>query len=184
MALRRSGIDDGFKGMWLGTVKPLNSEQAEYVEKLKDVVMQGRHWCLVVGGTKGNGKSYLSQIAVNTYNNDSDNAGFAGALYITQPLLEAALRTDGSNAFLKYSSAPVLVLDELSDRPEDWTDYIKTNIENIIVEIHRRNNALVAIGNIDLKRLVRMFELRIRDRLKEGLLMTMKEESLRKEGGR
>jgi len=184
MKLRRSGIDEEFKGKWLGNVKPLNDEQAEYIAKLKDVVMQGKHWCLMVGGTKGNGKSYLSQIAVNTFNNDSDGKGFSGALYITQPLLEAALRTDGSNAFLKYSSAPVLILDELSDRPDDWTEYIKTNIENIIVEIHRRNNALVAIGNIDLKRLVAMFDVRVRDRLKEGLIMTMKEESLRKEGGR
>ena len=184
MALRKSGIDEEFKGKWLGNTKPVNAEQAEYIEKLKDVVIQGRHWCLMVGGTKGNGKSYLSQIAVNTYNNDSDGRDFAGALYITQPLLEAELRTDGSKAFMKYSSAPVLVLDELSDRPEDWTDYIKTNIENIIVEIHRRNNALVAIGNIDLNRLAAMFEVRIKDRLKEGLLMTMKEETLRKEAGR
>lgn len=175
MATRTSGIDITFRGKWIGYVQPITEEQKEYIEKLK-AVLNHKVWSLVVGGTPGNGKSYLAQIAVNTFNDDK----FCGGYYISQALLQAELRENGSKAFVKYAKTPFLVIDELSDKPEDWTDYIKTNIENIFVERHRQNLATIVIGNVDLKRLIAMFDLRIRDRLKEGLVMTMKAPSLRK----
>ena len=129
----RSGFADEFKGKYLGLVKPLTEEQAEYRLKLRDVVIRGNPWCLVVTGTKGNGKSYLAQVAVNTCD---------GGLYTTQPIIENELRGDrmkNGDVFFKYATTMVLVLDELSDRPNDWTEAVKTFIENILIERHRRN---------------------------------------------
>lgn len=173
--MRQSGVADEFTGMWLGKVKPLNEEQEELRLKLRDVVIKGKPWCLVIAGTKGNGKSFWSQVAVNTYNND----GFCGGLYTTQPILQSELRDNGSKAFAKYSKAPVLVIDEISDRPDDWTEFIKTNAENILIERHRNNLRTVLIGNTTIQRMVAMFDVRVRDRLREGTHMVMKEESLR-----
>lgn len=181
MALRRSGIDESFKGKWLGDVEMRTEEQTIYRTMLRDVLLLGDPWCLVVAGTPGNGKSFLAQVAVNTYNND----GFCGGLYTTQPIIQSELKDgDGGSygkTFRKYANAPVLVLDEMSDRPVDWTDYVKTFVENVFIERHRRHLATAAIGNISLDRLVAMFEVRVRDRLKEGRVMVMKEKSLRKE---
>lgn len=179
MALLRSGIDDRFKGKWLGKEKAASDEQETFRFHLRDVMYYRKAWCLLVGGTKGNGKSYMAQVAVNTFNDDD----FNGGLYTTQPLLEAELRIDGSRTFLKYANAPFLVMDELSDRPNDWTEYIKTNIESILIERHRQNNPTVIIGNVDLKRMNAMFDVRVRDRLKEGIVFAMTGPSLRRAYG-
>lgn len=170
----RSGIADEFKGKYLGMVEPLTDEQAEYRLKLRDVALRGNPWCLIVSGTKGNGKSYLAQVAVNTYGQ--------GALYTTQPIIEGELRGDrekNGDIFHRYVSAPLLVIDEISDRPNDWTEAVKTFIENILIERHRNRLQTVLIGNIVRTRMVAMFDIRVRDRLREGLVMTMEAESLR-----
>ena len=170
----RSGVADEFKGKYLGLVEPLTEEQSEYRLKLRDVALRGNPWCLIVSGTKGNGKSYLAQVAVNTYGQ--------GALYTTQPIIEGELRGDrekNGDIFHRYVNAPLLVIDEISDRPNDWTEAVKTFIENILIERHRNSLQTVLIGNIDRKRMVVMFDIRVRDRLREGLVMTMEGESLR-----
>lgn len=177
MALRKSGIEEEFTDMWLGTVPPKNEEQTEYRLKLRDVALRGNPWCLVVVGSKGNGKSYYAQIAVNTFNNN----GYKGGYYSTQPLMESELRAESKeNTYKRYCEYPLLVIDELSDRPNDWTEFIKTNIESILIERHRRKNPTILIGNITLERLMAMFDVRIRDRLKEGLFQIMVGKSLRK----
>lgn len=181
MAIRKSGIDESFKDKWLGYTEPKNEEQAEYKEKLRKTVNWGDPWCLVVAGGVGNGKSYLAQIAVNTYN---DN-GFKGGYYTTQALLQDELRNGDKDGLIKwYSNLPLLVIDELSDRPNDWTEFIKTSIESILVERHRQGNRTVLIGNVSLERVKAMFDARVRDRLKEGTYQIMKGRSLRKEYGK
>lgn len=170
----RSGIADEFKGKYLGMVEPLTDEQTEYRMKLRDVALRGNPWCLIVSGTKGNGKSYLAQVAVNTYGK--------GGLYTTQPIIEGELRGDrerNGDIFHRYVTAPLLVIDEMSDRPNDWTEAVKTFIENILIERHRNSLQTVLIGNIVRTRMVAMFDIRVRDRLREGLVMTMQGESLR-----
>ena len=181
MALRKSGIDESFKGKWIGMVKTLSDEQKEYKEKLCQIINYGNPWCLVVCGDVGNGKSFLAQVAVNTFN---DN-GFRGGFYTTQALLQDDLRGGSSdNLIRQYSNYPLLVIDELSDRESDWTAFIKTSIESILVERHRQGNRTILIGNLDFDRLVAMFDVRVRDRLQEGMIQPMVGPSLRREYGK
>lgn len=178
----KSGISEEFKGLWLGEAERRNKEQEEYIIKLRDVVLRGNPWCLVVAGTFGNGKSYLAQVALNTFNNN----GFLGGLYTTQPIIQSELwdgNTSNGEILRKYMNAPVLIIDEISDRPNDWTQFIKTNIENILIERHRLNLPTVLIGNIDFERLILMFDARVRDRLKEGLVQVMTEKTMRENNG-
>lgn len=177
-----SGLTDEMRKKWIGTVPTLNAEQEEYKGKLRDVVILGKTWCLTVFGSIGNGKTYLSQVAINTFN----NGRFEGGIYTTQPIIQSELKdgkTSQGEVFKKYSSAPCLVIDEISDRPNDWTDYVKTAIENILIERHAQHLRTVLIGNIEGKRLLEMFDARVRDRLSEGLVMQMKGESLRRSYG-
>lgn len=164
--------------IYLGNVKVKNAEQEEYRQKLRSVVVRGEEWCLVVFGKIGNGKTYMAKVALNTFNRI-----YGKGVYVTQPILQSELRDIESSrkAFVKYTTCPLLILDELSDRPSDWTEFVKTSVENIIVERHANRLALVLIGNTDGDRLMAMFDARIRDRLKEGLVMQMKGKSLRKE---
>lgn len=164
--------------IYLGNVRPVNAEQEEYRQKLRSVVVRGEEWCLVVFGKIGNGKTYMAKVALNTFNRIYGNG-----VYVTQSILQSELRDIESSrkAFVKYTTCPLLILDELSDRPSDWTEFVKTSVENIIVERHANRLAFVLIGNTDGDRLMAMFDARIRDRLKEGLVMQMKGKSLRKE---
>ena len=174
-----SGLPAEMRKLWIGTVVTLNGEQEEYRQKLRDVVILGKAWCLTVFGSVGNGKTYLSQIAVNTFN----NGHFEGGVYTTQPIIQSELkdgRTSQGEVFKRYSSLPCLVIDEISDRPNDWTEYVKTAIENILIERHAQHLRTVLIGNIDGKRLQMMFDARVRDRLNEGIVMQMKGDSLRR----
>lgn len=175
-----SGVPAETRKLWLGTVKCLTEEQEEYRRKLHKVIDEGNPWCLVVYGKIGNGKSFFAQVAIATRNDHR----FYGAIYTTQPRIQAELwsgdRMNG-DVFKELASASALVIDELSDREKDWTDFIKTNIENILVERHSRKLPTVLIGNVTKDRMVKMFDKRIRDRLKEGLEMEMKGSSLRKE---
>ena len=161
---------------FLGAFNVINDEQREYRLMLRDVVLRGDPWCLMAYGKKGNGKTLLAQIAVNTFN----DGGYKGGIYTTQPLMQVELRSDGNTAYRRYVTAGVLVIDELSDRPSDWTEFIKTNIENILIERHRMNLPVVMIGNIKATRIEQMFDERVMDRIKEGLFMNMKEESMRR----
>jgi len=179
--MMKSNISEEFAKITLKTVQPRNDEQKTYIERLKKVTLsKDAPWCLIVSGTKGNGKSYIAQVAVNTFN----VCRFEGALYTTQPIIQYELWDDSvSNGeiFFKYAYAPMLVIDELSDRPKDWTEFIKTTIENILIERHRLHLKTVLIGNVALKNIGQMFDVRVRDRLKEGLRMVMNEDSMRKE---
>ena len=181
MGIRKSGISTDFTGMWLGTTKPKNAEQAEYIAKLSQLVNTGRPWCLVVGGTPGNGKSYLAQIAVNTFNDDRDRGGY----YVSQAILQDELRgeREKEHTIRWYCSRPMLVIDEISDSDKDWTEYIKTNIESILIERHRQGLRTVIIGNVTLDRFVAMFSKRVRDRFREGMVQTMTGPSLRRTYG-
>ncbi len=161
---------------FLGTFNVINDEQREYRLMLRDVVLRGKPWSLLVYGKKGNGKTLLAQIAVNTFN----DGGYKGAIYTTQPMMQVELRSDGNTAYRKYATARVLVIDELSDRPSDWTEFVKTNIENILIERHRMNLPVVIIGNSDAERIEHMLDVRVMDRIKEGLFMQMKEDSMRR----
>ena len=158
---------------YLGTVKTLNKEQEEYRLKLRDVVVCHDAWCLVVSGSYGNGKTYLAKVAYNTSRD-------IGSHYTTQPRIQTELRSGNSDYYKYLCNVAVLIIDEMSDRPTDWTDFIKTNIENILIERHANNRATVIIGNVDADRFVAMFDARVRDRLKEGLSMIMNGDSLRR----
>ena len=171
-----SGINESFRELRLGTIKALTEEQEQYRCYLRDVFFLHKTWCLVVGGTKGNGKSYMAEVTIATYNCD----GFADAYYVTQPLLEAELRMDGAKAFLKYARCPAMIIDELSDRSSDWTEYIKTQIESILIERHGQNLATAIIGNVSLKRMGEMFDVRVKDRFREGITFSMTGPSLRR----
>ena len=171
-----SGINDSFRKLRLGTTKALTDEQEQYRHYLADVFFLHKAWCLIVGGTKGNGKTYMAQVAVATYNSE----GSTNAYYITQPLLEAELRMDGSKTFLKYAKCSALIIDELSDRQSDWTEYIKTQIESILIERHAQNLPTVIIGNVGLDRMNKMFDVRVKDRLREGIIFSMTGKSLRR----
>ena len=166
--------------IYLGNVRVMNEEQEEYRQKLRSVVVRGEAWCLMVFGRVGNGKTYLAKVALNTFNRIC-----GGGVYTTQPILQSEFRDVDSSrkAFVRYTTCPLLILDELSDRPSDWTEFVKTSVENIMVERHARQLPLVLIGNTNGRRLTAMFDARIQDRLKEGLVMQMKGDSLRKEHG-
>lgn len=156
----------------LGYITPQSEEQKTYLETIRDVVMYGKPWALVVIGKFGNGKTYIAKAAVNSYP--------YGSHYTTQSNIQTELR-GGDRDYYKYlCNVPVLVIDELSDRPSDWTDFVKTNFENILIERHSKGNRTVLIGNMTADRLVEMFDARVRDRLKEGKLMIMNGESLRR----
>jgi len=173
---RTSGIEDTFRGKWIGYANPLTEEQKEYIEKLKAVINR-KTWCLVVSGTYGNGKTYLAKIAVNTFNDD----GYRGGYYTTQALIQSELRSDTrENTFKRLCGYPLLVIDEMSARPTDWTEFIKTTIESILIERHAQGLLTILIGNVRLEEFVQMFDVRVRDRLKEGLVMVMNGPSLRK----
>ena len=174
-----SGIAEEYANKYLGLEKPLTPEQDEYRRNLRDVVINGKAWCLICIGSKGNGKSHYGQIAVNTYNRAVER----GALYVTQPQIQNELWSDrekNGDIYRRYVNAPVLVIDELSDRKSDWTEFVKTSIENILIERHRNYRRTVLIGNLDKTRFGLMFDTRVRDRFKEGIFMTMTGESLRK----
>lgn len=164
--------------IYLGNVRPVNEEQEEYRQKLRSVAVRGEAWCLVVFGKVGNGKTYMAKVALNSFNRIC-----GGGVYTTQPVLQSELRDieTSRKAFARYTTAQMLVLDELTDRPSDWTEFVKTSVENILVERHARRLPTVLIGNTDGQRLLAMFDIRIRDRLKEGLVMQMRGRSLRKE---
>lgn len=166
--------------IYLGNVKVKNDEQEEYRQKLRSVAVRGEAWCLVVFGKVGNGKTHLAKVALATFNRIH-----GGGIYVTQPVLQDEFRagSDNVNPFKRYANAPMLVLDELSDRGNDWTEFVKTSVESILVERHRNSLPTVLIGNTDGQRLLAMFDIRIRDRLKEGLVMQMKGDSLRREYG-
>ena len=157
----------------LGTITPVNKEQEEYRLKLRDVVILHKAWCLVVSGTFGNGKTYIAKAAVNSTKD-------IGSHYTTQPNIQIELRSGNSDYYKYLCNVPVLVIDEMSDRTTDWTDFIKTNIENILIERHSHLRSTVIIGNVDADRFVAMFDARVRDRLKEGLSMIMNGDSLRR----
>lgn len=174
-----SGVAPALKNVLLHRVEPFNAEQAKYRMKLVEVALHHKVWCLVVVGGKGNGKSYMAQAAVNSFNADSP-----GGLYTTQPEIQAELWDDSRSngaVYRKYTEAPLLVIDEISDRPKDWTEFVKTNVENILIERHRLSRPTVLIGNIDMKRVAAMFDARVRDRLREGLVMQMRGETLRRD---
>lgn len=174
--MQKNGTAEEFKYKRLGLVKTLTEEQVEYRIKLRDVVLRRDPWCLIVAGTKGNGKSYLAQVAINTLDRGE-------GLYTTQPLIENEIRGDkekNGDIFYKYITAQALVVDELSDRPNDWTEAVKTFVENILIERHRNGLPTVLIGNVTAQRIVAMFDVRIRDRLQEGLTMVMTAKSLRR----
>lgn len=177
-----TGISSEFEALDLNNVVPRNNEQKDYIEKLIAVVMRRNPWVLVVTGQKGNGKSFLAQVAVNTF----DKYKFKGGLYTTQPILQSELRSDrtySGDIFDKYAYAPLLVLDEISDRPNDWTETVKVAVENILIERHRLHKPTVLIGNVDKRRIADMFDVRVKDRLKEGLYKVMNEESMRERHG-
>lgn len=161
---------------YLGNITPLTKEQEEYRLKLRDVLLRGEVWCLVVSGKYGNGKTYLAESAVYT-------AADMGSLYTTQPIIQAELRSGNSDYYKSLCEVRALVIDEMSDRPSDWTDFIKTSIENILIERHSHHRPTVLIGNVDAERFIKMFDIRVRDRLKEGLSMIMNGESLRRPYG-
>ncbi len=182
MTKHPSGLPADIRRFLLGDLKPWSDEQAEYRIKLRDVLFMRKAWCLTVFGSIGNGKSHLAKVAVNTFN----DRGYKGGIYTTQPRIQAELKGDGmrvGDVFQKYATAKCLVIDEMSDRPNDWTEFVKTSVENILVERHSMELPTVIIGNLDGPRLLGMFDERVKDRLNEGLVMQMKHESFRRAYG-
>jgi DNA replication protein DnaC len=158
---------------YLGTITPLSEEQEEYRQKLRSVFIEGKAWCIVVSGSYGNGKTYIAKAALNCVTE-------YGAHYTTQPIVQAKLRNGEKDYYTYLCEVSNLVIDEMSDRPTDWTEFVKTNIENILIERHAHNRRTAIIGNIDAERFAAMFDARVRDRLKEGVSMIMNGESLRR----
>lgn len=174
-----SGLTPDFRKLYLGTIQCLTDEQTAYRLKLRDVVLQGKYWSLVVYGPCGNGKTYLAKVAINTFN----DGGFDGGIYTTQARIQAELWDDkqsNGDVFKRFASTRALVIDEISERPSDWTPFIKTTIENILIERHSRFLPTVLIGNLTKERLSEMFDTRVKDRLKEGLFKCMTGQSLRR----
>ena len=158
---------------------PGDAKYGKLIERSLDYVL-ANHDETGYFGKVGNGKTYMAKVALATFNRIH-----GGGIYVTQPVLQDEFRagSDSVNPFKRYANAPMLVLDELSDRGNDWTEFVKTSVESILVERHRNNLPTVLIGNTDGQRLLAMFDIRIRDRLKEGLVMQMRGKSLRKEHG-
>lgn len=171
-----SGLAPTKKVPILSQVKCLTQEQSEYATKLNDVIVKQQHWCLLVYGKIGTGKTYLAQVAIRTFN----GRRFDGGVYTTMARIQAEIMADSksaSDAFKRLSATPALVIDELCD---DWTPYLKKTIQSILVERHERELSTVLIGNLDDERVENMFDARVLDRAKEGLVQVMRGSSLRR----
>ena len=179
------GLDE--RDEFLDEVTPRDEKQARVVEFLKDL-LEGRYRTLVLCGTEGSGKTYLSCAAINTeiarlYQSGKDME--YGPRYIMQRELDmkfrSAMHEEGNSelkVFDKYVAYSLLVIDEIGR--SNNSQYSLDNIELLISKRYSFHRPTVIITNDTADELKRLFDRHILDRLaKKGATFELDTESQR-----
>ena len=180
-----AGVPLEHYGVLLNDVKPRNKEQERLIyfcNRLLKETQDKKRRTLVVLGTVGNGKSFISCSALQTF---LDFYPYS-ARYVTQERLVGMCKDSFSNntsenaiitGFTKRD-VRLLVIDELTQR--GWSEYAKNIIERVISERHDNLVSTILIGNLDANRFKEMFDEHILSRLRLGDSIVMKAEDMRK----
>lgn len=179
------GLDE--RDEFLDEVIPRDEKQARVIEFLKDL-LDGRYRTLVLCGTEGSGKTYLSCSAINTeiariYQSNRDMEH--GPRYVMQRELDmmfrSAMHEEGNSelkVFNRYVGFSLLVIDEIGR--SNNSQYSLDNIELLISKRYSFHRPTVIITNDTADELKRMFDRHILDRLaKKGATFELDTESQR-----
>jgi len=170
MNIANLGLDDRHE--FLSEVTPRDDKQARVIEYLKDL-LDGKYRTLVLCGTEGSGKTYLSCTAINTeiariYQSNRDME--RGPRYIMQRELDmrfrSAMHETGNSelqVFNRYAEYSLLVIDEIGRSSN--SQYSLDNIELLISKRYSFHRPTIIITNDTAEELKRMFDRHILDRL-------------------
>lgn len=180
------GLDDREK--YLEEVTPRDEKQAKVIAFLKDL-LNGRYRTVVLCGTEGSGKTYLSCAAINSALKTmllKDNSNMVtGPRYIMQRELDmmfrSAMHEEGNSelkVFNNYAAYSLLVIDEIGR--SNNSQYSLDNIELLISKRYSFHKPTVLITNDSAEELRNMFDRHILDRLaKKGATFELDTESQR-----
>ena len=175
------GLDDRME--FLEVVQPRDEKQAKVIGFLKDL-LDGKYRTLVLCGTEGSGKTYLSCAAINTALwKDSDIEH--GPRYIMQRELDmrfrSAMNEEGNSelkVFNKYVNYSLLVIDEIGR--SNNSQYSMDNIELLISKRYSFHRPTILISNDTAEEFRCLFDRHILDRLaKKGATFELDTESQR-----
>lgn len=175
------GLDDRME--FLEEVQPRDEKQAKVIGFLKDL-LDGKYRTLVLCGTEGSGKTYLSCAAINTALwKDSDIE--RGPRYIMQRELDmrfrSAMNEEGNSelkVFNKYVNYSLLVIDEIGR--SNNSQYSMDNIELLISKRYSFHRPTILISNDTAEEFRSLFDRHILDRLaKKGATFELDTESQR-----
>jgi len=179
------GLDE--RDEFLEEVTPRDEKQAKVIEFLTDL-LEGKYRTLVLCGTEGAGKTYLSCAAINTelarfYQKNKDIE--RGPRYIMQRELDmkfrSAMNESGNSeykVFTRYSEYSLLVIDEVGR--SNNSQYNLDNIELLISKRYSFHRPTIIITNDTASDVKKMFDRHILDRLaKKGATFELDTESQR-----
>ena len=179
------GLDE--RDQFLNEVVPRDVKQAKVIEYLKDLLKK-EYRTLVLCGTEGSGKTYLSCAALNTeiwrcYMQNLDME--RGPMYITQKELDMRFRSamnETGNSELKvfntFANYSLLIIDEIGRSGN--SKYSMDNIELLISKRYSFHRPTIIITNETADELKQMFDRHILDRLaKKGATFELDTESQR-----
>ncbi len=181
---RSAGIPREHFGHLLSEVEPRNAEQEQLIEmcmKLLKETQAHKRRTLVILGTVGNGKSFITCSALQSYINCHPWEG----KYVTQERLVGECKESFENGgsenkvIRRYTSRDikVLIIDELTIR--GWTEYAKNVVQRVLSERHDNVVSTILIGNLDAKTFKDMFDDYILSRLRLGDTIIMKADDMR-----
>ena len=171
----------------LEEVTPRDGKQAKAIEFLKGL-LKGEYRTVVLCGTEGSGKTYLSCAAINSKLGQIWNRGKGmekGPRYVMQRELDmmfrSAMHEDGNSelkVFNRYCEYSLLVIDEVGRSSN--SQYSMDNIELLISKRYSFHKPTVIITNDTAEELMLLFDRHILDRLsKKGATFELDTESQR-----
>lgn len=179
------GLDE--RSELLEEVTPRDSKQTKAIGFLKGL-LEGEYRTVVLCGTEGSGKTYLSCAAINTeiakrWNANKDME--RGPRYVMQRELDmmfrSAMHEEGNSelkVFNRYCEYSLLVIDEIGR--SNNSQYSLDNIELLISKRYSFHRPTVIITNDTAEELMLMFDRHILDRLaKKGATYELDTESQR-----
>ena len=180
------GLDD--REEYLEEVTPRDEKQAQVIDYLKDL-LRGKYRTVLLCGTEGSGKTYLSCSAINSALKTlllKENSNMeTGPRYIMQRELDmmfrSAMHEEGNSelkVFNRYAAYSLLVIDEIGR--SNNSQYSLDNIELLISKRYSFHRPTVIITNDTADELRQMFDRHILDRLaKKGATFELDTESQR-----
>ena len=179
------GLDE--RSELLEEVEPRDAKQAKVIGFLIDL-LAGKYRTLVLCGTEGSGKTYLSCAAINSalWNLFTSNKGIEnGPRYIMQRELDmrfrSAMNEEGNSelkVFNKYVNYSLLVIDEIGR--SNNSQYSMDNIELLISKRYSFHRPTILISNDTAEEFRCLFDRHILDRLaKKGATFELDTESQR-----